>query len=90
MPGGAYGDIADVITPIGAAFKTAIGELLSGEKIAQLLFQNMTQLEVLTERGELDQQQIMQVQSLPVRCVHSELIACTPLAEGVRGQSQSH
>ena len=52
---------ANIITALGAAFKTREGEPLSGEKIAQLLLQNMGQLSELAKQGKLNQQQIMQV-----------------------------
>lgn len=52
---------ASIITALGSAFKSQTGEPLSGDKIAQLLLQNMPQLGELAKQGKLNQQQIMQV-----------------------------
>lgn len=88
-PNGANAGAASIITALGTAFKTQTGEPLSGEKIAQLLLQNMAQLGELAKQGKLNQQQIMQVRNPSLCCVHSKLTACMPLAEGVCGQTQS-
>ena len=52
---------ANIITALGAAFKTQNGDPLPGERIAQLLLQNMPQLSELAKQGKLNQQQIIQV-----------------------------
>jgi transcription initiation factor TFIID subunit 12 len=51
----------NIITALGNAFRSQTGEPLSGDKIAQLLFQNMSQLGELAKQGKLNQEQIMQV-----------------------------
>ena len=51
----------NIITALGAAFKSQTGDPLSGERIAQLLLQNMNQLGELAKQGKLNQHQIMQV-----------------------------
>lgn len=51
----------NIITALGNAFKTQNGDSLPGERIAQLLIQNMSQLSELMKQGKLNQQQIMQV-----------------------------
>ena len=56
----------NIITALGAAFKNQTGDPLSGEKIAQLLLQNMPQLGELCKQGKLNQAQIMQVRGPPV------------------------
>lgn len=55
----------NIITALGAAFKSQTGDPLSGEKIAQLLLQNMNQLGELAKQGKLNHQQIMQVRVHP-------------------------
>ena len=57
---------ANIITALGNAFKSQTGDPLSGERIAQLLLQNMGQLGELAKQGKLNQQQIMQVCTLRV------------------------
>ncbi|KAK7692499.1 hypothetical protein QCA50_004125 [Cerrena zonata] len=52
---------ANIITALGAAFKTQNGDPLPGERIAQLLLQNMSQLSELAKQGKLNQQQILQL-----------------------------
>jgi len=52
---------ANIISALGAAFKTREGEPLPGERIAQLLIQNMGQLSELAKQGKLNHQQIMQL-----------------------------
>lgn len=54
----------NIITALGAAFRNQTGDPLSGEKIAQLLLQNMSQLGELCKQGKLNQAQIMQVRPL--------------------------
>ena len=51
----------NIITALGAAFKNQTGDPLSGEKIAQLLLQNMPQLGELCKQGKLNPNQIAQV-----------------------------
>ena len=51
----------NIITALGNAFKSQTGDPLSGEHIAQLLIQNMSQLGELAKQGKLTQQQIQQV-----------------------------
>ncbi len=51
----------NIITALGNAFKSQTGDPLSGEHIAQLLIQNMSQLGELAKQGKLTQQQINQV-----------------------------
>ncbi|EIN11396.1 hypothetical protein PUNSTDRAFT_131560 [Punctularia strigosozonata HHB-11173 SS5] len=55
----------NIITALGNAFRSQTGEPLSGDKIAQLLFQNMNQLGELAKQGKLNQEQIMQVRWWP-------------------------
>lgn len=55
------GGANNIITALGAAFKSQTGDPLPGEKIAQLLLQNMNQLGELAKQGKLNHQQIMQV-----------------------------
>ena len=50
-----------IITALGNAFKSPTGEPLPGDRIAQLLFQNMSQLGELVKQGKLSQTQILQV-----------------------------
>ncbi|KAL4246176.1 TAF12 family protein [Abortiporus biennis] len=50
-----------IIAALGAAFKNQHGDPVSGERIAQLLLQNMSQLGELMKQGKLNQQQIMQL-----------------------------
>ncbi|KAI0072517.1 hypothetical protein K474DRAFT_1667760 [Panus rudis PR-1116 ss-1] len=52
---------ANIIQALGAAFKNQNGDPLPGERIAQLLIQNMGQLSELAKQGKLNQQQIMQL-----------------------------
>ncbi|CAL1706696.1 unnamed protein product [Somion occarium] len=52
---------ANIITALGAAFKNQNGDPLPGERIAQLLIQNMGQLSELAKQGKLNQQQILQL-----------------------------
>ena len=52
---------ASIITALGNAFKTQTGDPLPGDRIAQLLLQNMGPLGELAKQGKLNQQQIMQV-----------------------------
>ncbi|TFK91356.1 hypothetical protein K466DRAFT_573757 [Polyporus arcularius HHB13444] len=51
----------NIITALGNAFKSQTGDPLSGEHIAQLLIQNMSQLGELAKQGKLTQQQINQL-----------------------------
>ncbi|TCD68044.1 Transcription initiation factor TFIID subunit 12 [Steccherinum ochraceum] len=52
---------ASIITALSTAFKAQNGDPLPGERIAQLLIQNMGQLSELAKQGKLNQQQIMQL-----------------------------
>lgn len=52
---------ANIITALGNAFKNQNGEPITGERIAQLLAQNMGQLGELARQGKLNPQQIQQV-----------------------------
>jgi len=52
---------ANIITALGNAFKNQNGEPITGERIAQLLAQNMGQLGELARQGKLNSQQIQQV-----------------------------
>jgi transcription initiation factor TFIID subunit 12 len=52
---------ANIITALGNAFKSQNGEPITGERIAQLLAQNMGQLGELARQGKLNAQQIQQV-----------------------------
>lgn len=52
---------ANIITALGNAFKSQNGEPITGERIAQLLAQNMGQLGELARQGKLNPQQIQQV-----------------------------
>lgn len=54
---------ANIITALGNAFKSQNGEPITGERIAQLLAQNMGQLGELARQGKLNPQQIQQVRS---------------------------
>jgi transcription initiation factor TFIID subunit 12 len=71
---------ASIITALGSAFKSQTGEPLSGDKIAQLLLQNMPQLGELAKQGKLNQQQIMQVHYRRVSSehMHADLIHVWP------------
>ena len=60
-PAGLNNGTASIITALGSEFKTQTGEPLPGDKIAQLLLQNMPQLGELAKKGKLNKQQIMQV-----------------------------
>ncbi|KDQ57396.1 hypothetical protein JAAARDRAFT_78605 [Jaapia argillacea MUCL 33604] len=51
----------NIVAALGHAFKGQNGEPLAGERIAQLLLQNMPQLGELAKQGKLNQQQIMQL-----------------------------
>ena len=51
---------ASIISALSTAFKAQNGDPLPGERIAQLLLQNMSQLSELAKQGKLNQQQIMQ------------------------------
>ncbi|KAG6375490.1 transcription initiation factor TFIID subunit A-domain-containing protein [Boletus reticuloceps] len=52
---------ANIITALGNAFKSQNGESITGERIAQLLAQNMGQLGELARQGKLNPQQIQQL-----------------------------
>jgi hypothetical protein len=52
---------ANIITALGNAFQSQNGEPITGERIAQLLAQNMGQLGELARQGKLNPQQIQQV-----------------------------
>jgi transcription initiation factor TFIID subunit 12 len=52
---------ANIITALGNAFKIQNGEHITGERIAQLLAQNMGQLGELARQGKLNPQQIQQL-----------------------------
>ncbi len=69
QPPATNGAATNIITALGAAFKSQTGDPLPGEKIAQLLLQNMSQLGELCKQGKLNQQQIMQVYSSFDRCL---------------------
>lgn len=56
---------ANIITALGNAFKSQNGESITGERIAQLLAQNMGQLGELARQGKLNPQQIQQVRTTP-------------------------
>ena len=56
---------ANIITALGNAFKSQNGEPITGERIAQLLAQNMGQLGELARQGKLNPQQIQQVRFDP-------------------------
>ncbi|KAI0349096.1 hypothetical protein OH77DRAFT_1415560 [Trametes cingulata] len=51
----------NIIAALGNAFKSQIGNPLSGEHIAQLLIANMDQLGKLAKQGKLTQRQIVQL-----------------------------
>ncbi|KAH9947573.1 transcription initiation factor TFIID subunit A-domain-containing protein [Amylocystis lapponica] len=51
----------NIITALGNAFKTQTGDPVSGDRIAQLLIQNMSQLGELAKQGKLNQAQILQL-----------------------------
>ncbi|OBZ70672.1 Transcription initiation factor TFIID subunit 12 [Grifola frondosa] len=52
---------ANIITALGNAFKSQTGDPMSGDRIAQLLLQNMSQLGELAKQGKLNQAQILQL-----------------------------
>lgn len=54
---------ANIITALGNAFKSQNGDPVPGERIAQLLAQNMGQLGELARQGKLSPQQIQQVRA---------------------------
>ncbi|KAL4074075.1 transcription initiation factor TFIID subunit A-domain-containing protein [Scleroderma citrinum] len=58
---------ANIITALGNAFKNQNGEPITGERIAQLLAQNMGQLGELARQGKLNSQQIQQLKEYAER-----------------------
>lgn len=50
----------NIITALGNAFKDS-GAAMSNDRLATVLWQNMSQLTDLAKQGKLNQQQIMQV-----------------------------
>ena len=54
----------NIIQALGQAFKAQTGGDIAGEKIAQLLLQNMNHLGELAKQGKLNQHQIMQVRCM--------------------------
>jgi transcription initiation factor TFIID subunit 12 len=52
---------AQIITALGQAFKSQTGDPMSGDRIAQLLIANMSQLGDLAKAGKLNQAQIAQL-----------------------------
>ncbi|OCH92481.1 hypothetical protein OBBRIDRAFT_791226 [Obba rivulosa] len=50
-----------IISALSTAFKSSNGDPLSGDRIAQLLLQNMSQLSELAKQGKLNQAQILQL-----------------------------
>ncbi|KAF9227215.1 hypothetical protein BS17DRAFT_793742 [Gyrodon lividus] len=58
---------ANIITALGNAFKSQNGEPITGERIAQLLAQNMGQLGELARQGKLNAQQIQQLKEYAER-----------------------
>ncbi|KAG8214055.1 transcription initiation factor TFIID subunit A-domain-containing protein [Butyriboletus roseoflavus] len=58
---------ANIITALGNAFKSQNGESITGERIAQLLAQNMGQLGELARQGKLNPQQIQQLKEYAER-----------------------
>ncbi|KAI6157648.1 transcription initiation factor TFIID subunit A-domain-containing protein [Pisolithus tinctorius] len=58
---------ANIITALGNAFKNQNGEPITGERIAQLLAQNMGQLGELARQGKLNAQQIQQLKEYAER-----------------------
>ncbi|KAF8843035.1 hypothetical protein BDN67DRAFT_898098 [Paxillus ammoniavirescens] len=58
---------ANIITALGNAFKSHNGEPITGERIAQLLAQNMGQLGELARQGKLNAQQIQQLKEYAER-----------------------
>ncbi|KAI9571138.1 transcription initiation factor TFIID subunit A-domain-containing protein [Boletus coccyginus] len=58
---------ANIITALGNAFKNQNGEPITGERIAQLLAQNMGQLGELARQGKLNPQQIQQLKEYAER-----------------------
>ncbi|EMD33607.1 hypothetical protein CERSUDRAFT_117708 [Gelatoporia subvermispora B] len=51
----------NIISALSSAFKSQTGDPLSGDRIAQLLLQNMSQLSELAKQGKLNQAQILQL-----------------------------
>lgn len=80
---------ANIITALGSAFKTVNGEPLPGDKIAQLLLQNMPQLGELAKQGKLNQQQIMQVTITAFKTIDLLKDMLTIVVERIRRQAQS-
>ncbi|KAH7913255.1 transcription initiation factor TFIID subunit A-domain-containing protein [Hygrophoropsis aurantiaca] len=74
---------ANIITALGNAWKDQNGGPLSGEKIAQLLVQNMGQLGELAKQGKLNNQQIQQLREYAERYKNTSAAA----ANGVAGSS---
>ena len=56
-----FSNPANIITALGNAFKNQNRESITGERIAQLLAQNMSQLGDLARQGKLNARQIQQV-----------------------------
>ena len=76
---------ANIISALGAAFKTQSGDPVSGERIAQLLLQNMPQLGELCKQGKLNQAQIMQARL--VACFFVLCANVPSIVERIRGQT---
>ena len=70
---------ANIITALGNAFQSQNGEPITGERIAQLLAQNMGQLGELARQGKLNPQQIQQVRAVRFTDVVRSLIHVPPL-----------
>ncbi len=62
---GSSANTANIITALGNAFKDPSGATMSNDRLAAVLLQNMNQLTDLAKQGKLNQQQIMQVRSIP-------------------------
>ncbi|THH13164.1 hypothetical protein EW146_g7026 [Bondarzewia mesenterica] len=72
-----------IITALGNAFKSQTGDPLPGDRIAQLLLQNMGQLGELAKQGKLNQQQIMQLKEYADKHKAATMAAAgTPVASG--------
>jgi len=69
---------ANIITALGNAFKNQNGESITGERIAQLLAQNMGQLGELARQGKLNHQQIQQLKEYADRYKPATATPSTP------------
>ncbi|KII92417.1 hypothetical protein PLICRDRAFT_89019 [Plicaturopsis crispa FD-325 SS-3] len=78
---------ASIITALGNAFKTQTGDPLSGDRIAQLLIANMSQLGELAKQGKLNHQQVLQLKEYADK--HKAATAAAANSNAVAGPSKA-